>query len=57
MVLDFGSFTRRGLLVDRARSADTSEWGRKQGKSRGNRTRKEGEEDREAIDLLAVIGP
>ena len=54
MVLDLGSFTRRGLLVDCVRPADT--WGRtNHGEGRGCKSRKEAEEDRENTDLSVMV--
>ena len=55
MILDLGSFTRRWLMVDSVIPAET--WGRhlKHGKSRGCKTRKKVEEDRETTDLFAMV--
>ena len=67
-MLDFSSFTRRGLMVDRVwwtvdvdstRSGGPCvpcrKWGRKQhARSRGCKTRKEVVEDRETTDLSAM---
>ena len=50
MILDFGSFTLRGLVVDCLHPAETYR-GTKHGKSIVCKTRKEIEEDRETIDL------
>ena len=58
--MDLGSFTRRGLLVDRMHPADTWEReGTKHGEGRGCKTRNEAEEDRDprAISDGEVIGP
>ena len=51
MVLDLGSFSRRGLLVNHVRPADT--WGGKKHREGGEcNTRNEAEE---ATNLLAIV--
>ena len=53
MILDFGSFTRRGLLVDLERPAEI--WrGTYHRESRGRKTGEEMVEDRKTTDLPAV---
>ena len=53
-IVDFGSFTRRELLVNRMLPTDT--WGRgiNHREGRGCKTRKEVEEDRETTNLSAM---
>ena len=52
MILDFRSFTRMGLMVNRTDPAKTWErGGERSGKSRGCNTRKEAVKDKETTDL------
>ena len=57
MILDLGSFMRKGFLVDRVCPADT--WGRgcgaKHGAGRGFKIRKDAEENGETTDLSAMV--
>ena len=53
MILDLGSFTRTGLLVDRVHSAETLVVGSKR-KGRGNNTIMEVVEDGETSNLSAL---
>ena len=55
VVVDFGSFTWRRLLVDGMHSADT--WGEesKHGKGRGCKTREEEQKDRETTHLSMMV--
>ena len=55
MVLDFGSFTTRGLMVDRVCPTDTWEgaWGQSTERV-GCKSRNEAEEDRKNINLSVM---
>ena len=64
MILDFGSFTRRGFLVNCVRTVETWEGGGggtgeegriKHRNSRGCKDRKEAVEDGEATDLFVMV--
>ena len=53
MIRDFGSFTRRGLLVDLERPAEIG-WGQIADRAGGHETGQETVEDRKTTDLPAV---
>ena len=56
MILDLGSFTRRGVMVEHVSPAET--WGlgvdTKRGKSKGSKIREEAVENRETADLSVM---
>ena len=54
MILDFGSFTRRGLLVDIEHPTEIWGGGTYGRQSRGDETGEEMAEDRKTTDLPAV---
>ena len=51
-ILDLGGLLRMRLIVDCVSLAES--WGRKNGKNRGCKTRKEAGEDRETTDLSVM---
>ena len=52
MILDFGSFARRGLMMDHVSPAEN--WGTKHRNRRGCKTRKEAVEDKETTGLSVM---
>ena len=54
MIVDFGSFTRRGLLMDLERPVEIWAGESQTEQGRGGETREETVKDRETTDLPAV---